>query len=197
MGQLTPQLAAVSGRIVAVYDQFGMFNVVFERPLANRDQIINSLRAHPAVQGVFSDAIVTAQRAQVNSTGIDRCRAGDKVGTVNADIAVLDTGVNTHPDLNIFRCVSFVTFVPLPRRLFSCNDGFNHGTHVAGIAAAKDNNIGVVGIAPGARIWAIKVIPDNSRGDESDILEGLNYVATNAKEIEVANLSLGRIGFSA
>ncbi len=115
------------------------------------------------------------------------------MGTVNADIAVLDTGVNTHPDLNIFRCVSFVTFVPL----LTCNDGFNHRTHVAGIAAAKDNNIGVVGTAPGARIWAIKVIPDNSRGDESDILEGLNYVATNAKEIEVANLSLGRIGFSA
>jgi hypothetical protein len=68
MGQLTPQLAAVGGRIVAVYDQFGMFNVVCESPLANRDQIINSLRAHPAVQGVFTDAILTPQQAQVNSS---------------------------------------------------------------------------------------------------------------------------------
>ena len=37
------------------------------------------------------------------------------------------------------------------------NDDNGHGSHVAGIAAAKDNDIGIVGIAPGARIWAIKV----------------------------------------
>jgi subtilisin family serine protease len=199
MGQLTPQLAAVGGRIVAVYDQFGMFNVVFERPLPNRDQVINSLRAHPAVQGVFSDAIVTAQQAQVNSTGIDRvdadlsaAKSGDKTGSVDVDIAVLDTGVSSHPDLNLFRCVSFVTFVPLP----ICNDGHGHGTHVAGTAAARDNNIGVVGTAPGARIWALKVLGDNGRGDDSDALEGLNYVAANAKDIDVINLSFGHLGFS-
>ena len=49
-----------------------MFNVVFERPLANREQIINSSRARPAVQGVFNDAAVTVQQAQVNLRGIDR-----------------------------------------------------------------------------------------------------------------------------
>jgi subtilisin family serine protease len=199
MGQLTTQLAAAGGRVVAVYDQFGMFNVVFEGPLANREQIINSLRTHPAVQGVFNDAIVTAQQAQVNSTGIDRvdaelsaAKSGDKAGTVDADIAVLDTGVSTHPDLNIHRCVSFLAFIPLP----FCTDGNSHGSHVAGTAAARDNSIGVVGTAPGARIWALKVLADNGRGDDSDVLEALNYVAANAREIDVANLSLGHIGFS-
>src|SRR5215211_4608988 len=59
VGMLTPQLAEVGGRVVAVYDQFGMFNVIFERPLANREQFINSLRTHPGVQGVFNDAIMT------------------------------------------------------------------------------------------------------------------------------------------
>jgi subtilisin family serine protease len=199
IGALTPQLAAVGGRVVAVYDLFGMFNVVFERPLANREQIVNSLRAHPAVQGVFNDSIRTVQQAQVNSTGIDRVDAdlsaaisGDGAGSVDADIAIVDTGVSSHPDLNIFRCVSFVTFVPLP----ICTDGHRHGSHVAGTAAARDNGIGVVGTAPGARIWALKVLHDNARGDDSDVLEGLNYVAANAREIDVANLSLGRYGFS-
>jgi subtilisin family serine protease len=67
---------------------------------------------------------------------------------------------------------------------------------VAGIAAAKDNNIGVVGTAPGARIWALKVFPDSRNGDESDVLEALNYVAQHGNEIEVVNLSLGQPGFS-
>jgi subtilisin len=198
MGTLTAQLAASGGRVVAVYDQFGMFNVVFERPVANREQIINSLRSHPSVQGVFNDAIVTAQQAQVNSTGIDRvdadlsaAKSGDKVGIVDADIAIVDTGVSSHPDLNVYRCISFTTFIPLP----VCTDGNGHGTHVAGIAAARDNNIGVVGTAPGARIWAIKVFEGRS-GDTSDVLEGLNYVAANAREIDVVNLSFRQIGFS-
>ena len=204
MGALTPQLAEKGGRVVAVYDQFGMFNVVFEGTLANREQFINSLRAHPAIQRVFNDKIVTINQMppQRTPTGIDRVdaelsatKSGDKVGSVDADIAVLDSGVSSHPDLNIYRCISFLAYFPIP----VCNDGVSHGghgTHVAGIAAARDNNIGVVGTAPGARIWAIKVVSDSGNGDESDILEGLNYVATHAKEIEVANLSFGQYGFS-
>ncbi len=205
MSGLTPQITAAGGRIVAVYEQFGMFNVVFEGPQANREQFINLLRSNPAVQGVFNDHIVTAtqvppQPPQKNSTGINRvganlsaAKSGDGGGPpVNADIAILDTGVNPHPDLNLFRCVSFLYFVPVPL----CNDGFGHGSMVAGIAAAKDNNIGVVGTAPGARIWSLKVLGDNGNGDESDVLEGLNYVAAHSREIEVANLSLRHIGFS-
>jgi subtilisin family serine protease len=203
VGMLTPQLAEVGGRVVAVYDQFGMFNVIFERPLANREQFINSLRTHPGVQGVFNDAIMTLDQlppSQRTPTGIDRvdadlsaARSGDGRGDVNADIAVLDSGVFPHPDLNIYRCISFHLFTQLPN---FCYDGNSHGTHVAGIAAAKDNNIGVVGTAPGARIWAIKVAHDNGDTDESDVLEGLNFVAAHAREIEVVNLSMGRFGFS-
>jgi subtilisin len=140
------------------------------------------------------------QPPQKNSTGINRiganmsaAKSGDGRGPpVNADIAILDTGVNRHPDLNLFRCVSFVNMTPP----LSCHDGLGHGSMVAGIAAAKDNNIGVVGTAPGARIWALKVMYDNGEGDESDVIKGLNYVAAHAREIEVANLSLRHIGFS-
>jgi subtilisin len=202
VGMLTPQLAGVGGRVVAVYDQFGMFNVVFERPQRNLEQIINSLRTHPAVQGVFRDGIIRVAQLlpQTIPTGIDRIDAdlsaaisGDGVGNVDADIAILDTGVSAHGDLNIFRCVSFIGLFPSLR----CTDGFpggGHGTHVAGIAAARDNNMGTVGAAPGARIWAIKVIHDNGNGDDSDVLEGLNFVATPPNDVEVVNLSLQRLG---
>jgi subtilisin len=214
IGSLTPQIAAAGGRIGAVYDQFGMFNVVFERPLANPEQFINSLRAHPAVQRVFHDAIVTAtqlpppQPQQQVPTGIDRVdadlsatRSGDGVGSVDADIAVLDTGVFTHADLNLYRCISFLNsdyLRPVVLNPNACPDLGGHGTHVAGIAAAKDNNIGVVGTAPGARIWALQVLHPGACqcSDDSDVLEGLEYVAEHFQEIEVANLSLGRIGIN-
>jgi subtilisin family serine protease len=80
----------------------------------------------------------------------------------------------------------------------NCTDGFRdggHGTKVAGVAAATDNNIGVVGTAPGARIWALKVIPDSGTGDTSDTINGLNYVSGYANHIEVVNLSLESPGY--
>ena len=202
VGMLTPLLAKAGGRVVAVYDQFGMFNVVFARPPANLGQIINSLRTHPAVQGVFRDSIVTVAQVptQMIPSGIDRIDAnlsatisGDGRGNVPVDIAILDTGVSTHADLNIHRCVSFIGYFPSP----SCTDGYpgtGHGTNVAGIATARDNNIGVVGAAPGARIWAIKVIRDDDSSDDSDVLEGLNYVLAHSNDVEVVNLSLQRLG---
>jgi subtilisin family serine protease len=74
--------------------------------------------------------------------------------------------------------------------LNNCTDNVGHGTHVAGIAAALDNNVGVVGAAPGARIFALKVC-DTDGCPTSDILEGLDYVASHYYEIDVVNLSLG------
>jgi subtilisin family serine protease len=114
-------------------------------------------------------------------------RAGDRADTVNADIAILDTGVQAnHPDLTVFRCVGF----GYP----NCADGHGHGTHVAGTAAARDNAIGVVGSAPGARIWAVKVLSDQGSGSFSDILAGIAYVFANRAQIEAVNLSLGATG---
>src|SRR5216117_170458 len=108
---------------------------------------------------------------------------------VNVDIAIIDTGIDlTHPDLNVYRNITFVTGTT------TGNDDNGHGTHVAGIAAALDNNIGVVGVAPGARLWAVKVLDNNGRGALSDVISGVDYVTENAGEIEVANMSLAGRG---
>lgn len=159
-------------------------------------QAVQRLEANPNVQDVVQDITVNIDQAQILPSGENRKdadwsarpgRSGDRRDTVNADIAILDTGVQAnHPDLTVFRCVGF----GYP----NCADGHGHGTHVAGIAAARDNNIGVVGAAPGARIWAVKVLGDNGRGAFSDILAGINYVFANRAQIESVNLSLGATG---
>ena len=107
----------------------------------------------------------------------------------------MDTGVQKdHPDLNVYKCFSFVGNPTSGTPLNTCKDGDGHGTHVAGTAAAIDNNIGVVGKAPGAKIWAMKVLGDDGSGTFSDILEALDYIASHANEIDVVNLSLGGFG---
>jgi subtilisin family serine protease len=163
---------------------------------ATTQQAIQRLEADPNVQDVVQDITVNVDQAQILPSGEDRKdadwsarpgRSGDRRDNVNADIAILDTGVQrNHPDLTVFRCVGF----GYP----NCADGNGHGTHVAGIAAARDNNIGVVGSAPGARIWAVKVLSDAGTGSFSDVLAGINYVFANRGVIEAVNLSLGATG---
>lgn len=105
---------------------------------------------------------------------------------VNADIAIIDTGIDlNHADLNVYKNVNLIDSSKTGA------DDNGHGTHVAGIAAALDNQVGVVGVAPGARLWAVKVLGSNGSGYMSDIIEGIEYVTQNASEIEVANMSLG------
>ena len=104
---------------------------------------------------------------------------------VNADIAVLDTGVSlTHPDLNVYRHVTFINGTS------NGDDDVGHGSHVAGIAAAKDNDKGIVGVAPGARIWAIKVCDSQGECKITDQIKGVEYAIQHANEIDVLNISI-------
>lgn len=110
---------------------------------------------------------------------------------INADVAVLDTGIDlTHPDLNVYQHVSFIT------NNSTGNDDNGHGTHCAGIIGAKNDLNGVVGVAPGCRLWAVKVLDVNGNGSISSIVSGVDYVTQHASEIEVANMSFGGNGMS-
>jgi subtilisin family serine protease len=109
---------------------------------------------------------------------------------VNVDVAILDTGIQTnHPDLKVMGGVNFAS-----GRSYS--DGNGHGTHVAGTIGALDNSAGVVGVAPGARLWAVRVLDNSGSGLLSWIVAGVNWVTANADTIEVANMSLGFNGRS-
>ncbi len=109
-----------------------------------------------------------------------------------ADVAVLDTGINaSHPELNVVARTNCTLSTSTTCVDNSGSDGHSHGTHVAGTIAALDNNTGVVGIAPGARLWAVKVLNDNGGGSWSRIIAGVDWVTAHASQIEVANMSLG------
>ncbi|WP_080056800.1 S8 family serine peptidase [Spirosoma aerolatum] len=101
---------------------------------------------------------------------------------------IIDTGIDLdHPDLNVDvnRSKSFVSGNT------SADDENGHGTHVAGIIGAKNNSIGVTGIASGATLVALRVLDDEGEGRLSGIIQAINYVAQNGKSGDVVNLSLG------
>lgn len=111
---------------------------------------------------------------------------------------VIDTGVDAdHPDLLVneelsrnFTENSLLNDLGIFENS-EINDGNGHGTHVAGIIGALDNNTGVIGAAFGAEIVAIKVLNDEGQGSSIDLLQALDYVFQTANPGEAVNLSLG------
>jgi subtilisin len=99
-------------------------------------------------------------------------------------VAVVDTGIAPHhPDLRVYGGASFVPGVT------RWHDDHYHGTHVAGTIAATTNQRGIVGIAPAARLYAVKVLNRHGRGYTSWLLNGLAWCYRNG--MHVVNLSLG------
>jgi subtilisin len=160
------------------------------------DRALARVRADSRVLFVSADRTVQAV-AQTLPTGIDRIDgdasntdSGNGSGSVNIAVAVIDTGIDlSHPDLNVAGGKNCSTGR-------SYNDGNGHGTHVAGTIAAKDDGNGVVGMAPGASLYAVRVLNNNGSGSWSSVACGIDWVTANAasKGIKVANMSLGGSG---
>jgi len=107
-------------------------------------------------------------------------------------VAVLDTGIDlAHPDLAVAMS-GFSAFGT------SCQDGHGHGTHVAGTVAARDNGADVLGVAPAAQLYCVKVLDNSGNGSDATLIAGLDWVLTNhntvVPAIKVINMSLGRPG---
>jgi subtilisin family serine protease len=168
-------------------------------------QAAAGLRNNPRVKYVANDDIRYAF-AQTTSTGVRRIFATGNANIdidtiddwrVDADVAVIDTGIDLqHPDLHVAGGVNCTGTVFNAKCVAGGDDDHYHGTHVAGIIGALDNNEGVVGVAPGARLWAVKVLDSNGSGYSSWIIAGIDWVTGNADKIEVANMSLGGPGYN-
>ena len=131
---------------------------------------------------------------QVVPYGIDLVHA-PQVWSVGAgdhiNVAVVDTGVDsTHPDLHDNYAGGFNAYAPNGLPI----DDHRHGTHVAGTIAAENNDIGVVGVAPNARIWAVKVLDTTGFGDNEHIAAGIDWIIAKKREVGgnwIISMSLG------
>ena len=102
------------------------------------------------------------------------------------DVGIIDTGIDMdHPDLKAnvkggWNCIAETA---------NFDDDNGHGSHVAGTVAGVDNTIGVIGVAPSANLWGIKVLNRSGRGTTSDIIEGMQWAIDH--DLDVINMSLG------
>ena len=160
----------------------------------------DKLALSPNVKGVYPDMMVNfglpdvsingkpAPQPVAQSTPWGITRIGGSADGTGKTAWIIDTGIDmNHPDLNVdqTRGINFVTTSALP------DDDNGHGTHCAGIVAAKNNNLGVVGVAAGATVVPIKVLNRRGSGAYSAIIAGVDYVAANGQAGDAVNMSLG------
>jgi subtilisin family serine protease len=164
---------------------------------------VSSLSQNPAVEGVFQDYYISADpgkeqsppqefspEGQTTPCAINNAGGFTDGSAKNNWIWILDTGIDLdHPDLNVQAALPYAKSFIAGQ---TADDGNGHGTHVAGIAAAKNNGIGTVGVSAGAKVVPVKVLPNSGAGGSmSGIIQGLNHVATYDKQNDVVNLSIG------
>lgn len=193
------ELQAAQDRADVVAEAGGIVYAAFDLiPVVSAwvpDRAFDALADRPDVAYVEEDVVLYALE-QSMPWGVDRIHAdlvwpGGNTGA-GVDVAILDTGLDSrHPDLAV---VNGVNFADPPEKDGSTdpadwNDGHGHGTHCAGIVAALNNGVGVVGVAPGARLHGVKVLGDDGLGYTSDIIQGLQWCVAN--RIHIASLSLG------
>jgi len=157
---------------------------------------IEALRGNPNITNVELDSKVFAL-GQTLPWGVDRIDA-EVVHTSTkgsgVDVAIIDTGIDdTHPDL-YGNCKGGWDFVNNDDNPMDDN---GHGTHVAGIVAALDNSDGVVGVAPEASLYALKVLDSNGSGYVSDVVLAIQWASdpddngSADDRLDVINMSLG------
>lgn len=163
--------------------------------LVDEDRV-QHLREDPDVLMVSPNRAFVAAGVQEVPKGVLRIGAATIPGTGEGiQVAVLDTGIDLqHPDLagNIIGG----KYCPLfgESQSGSFDDANGHGTHVAGTIAAIDNTTGVRGVAPKAKLWAVRVLDAGGAGDLQSLLCGLDFVYDRAPTqngfISVANMSV-------
>ncbi len=154
-----------------------------------------ALRGNPNVAYVEPDGLAYALDggpayvlADTIPWGVDRIDADLVHATGNlgqgVNVGIIDTGIDSdHPDLAVAGGVTFVAGTT------TWEDDHGHGTHIAGIAAALANGSGIVGVAPGCSLYAIKVLNAQGSGYWSDVVAGIDWAVANG--LQVINMSLG------
>lgn len=141
-----------------------------------------------------SDADVLNPFAQTVPYGVDMVRAREVWPVTRGqgiNVVVVDTGVDyNHPELKAIYQGGLNTYDSGNGPM----DDNDHGTHVAGTIAAQDNGFGVVGVAPGIKLWAVKVLNASGSGSSDRIIMAVDWVINKKAALGgdwVMNFSLG------
>jgi subtilisin family serine protease len=164
---------------------------------------VKALKADPDVAAVVPDEVI--EMTQLIPTGVSRvgglvaplANINEVDERVDADVAVVDTGIDPdHRDLNVVGGYNCTTSSRTNWR-----DWNNHGTHVAGTIGAIDNGAGVVGVAPGVRLWSVRILNYEGYGYLSWYVCGLDWIAAQRDPIdpsrpliEAVNMSVTKWG---
>ena len=163
---------------------------------------IEALKKNPNITNVELDSMVYALDTELDdSWGVKRIGAGYVHDSTNkgtgVKVAIIDTGIDyTHTDLanNFDANVKGYDFVNSDSDPMDDN---GHGTHVAGVVAAEDNDFGVVGVAPEAELYALKALDETGSGYVSDVVAAImwatdpNNDGNTDDRMDVINMSLG------
>lgn len=133
--------------------------------------------------------------------GVERIGANLATNTgAGVQVYIIDTGISAaHEDLaaNLGNGYAAVDCSPSKKCITAWDDDNGHGSHVAGTVGAVKNNKGVIGVAPGVTLHAVKVLNKQGMGFSSDIIDGIDWVASEAVDLGapvVANMSIGGSG---
>ena len=169
------------------------------------ENALQAIQRHMDVERIEEDGIVKAVKGPNKSGGKPEFQQPSQIvpegvtrvnGLVPADentgsVWVIDSGIDLdHPDLNVDIARS-ASFLLGGKNAQSPDDKNGHGTHVAGTIAAIDNDIGVVGVVPNAKVISVRVLDRNGSGSTSGVIAGIEHVATYGQPGDVANMSLG------
>jgi subtilisin len=154
-------------------------------------QQATKLRQDESIENIEPDRVValstcfTVVEPRLVTWNINRVGFGNGIGK---KAWIIDTGIDfDHPDLTVdaAKSKSFIQGVT------SADDENGHGTHVAGVIGAKNNSIGVLGVASGATLISLRVLDKDGKGNLSNIIQALAYVNANASAGDVVNMSVG------
>lgn len=170
-----------NGKIMEVTDEVPIAVVTIPS-----DEVTN-LVEDPNVIAVEDDQLLRIHQ-QYTDWGIEKVKATSAWRTnytgKGIKIAIIDSGVDSnHRDLSLAGGASFVSYTD------SYHDDNGHGTHVAGIIGALNNNFGTVGIAYDSSLYAVKALDAQGSGYLSEIIAGIDWAISN--KMDIINLSLG------
>ena len=188
----------------AIIDEYNIINYT-QHQLINAisadipESTIHKMKQNPNIRYIEDDIYVhITKKAQLPPQQIDwgvyRVNAPSAWNNTTGSgvkIAIIDTGINKkHPDLTVSGGINLLGISSSKK----WNDDNGHGTHVAGIIAAHNNSIGVIGVAPDAEVYAVKVLDQYGSGRISDVIEGIEWAVQN--DMDIISMSLGTTEYS-